>query len=318
MSTPPTPNTAAAAPLATAIDADKVITMTLEANQGPMCILDEALIRRIEATLKALPRDATGLILASASPRVFVAGADLKSIIAMSHDDLDRYLAYGQRVFGMLCDLPYVTVAAINGAALGGGLELAMHCDGLVASPAPMVPGKDGAPASPKPYPVGLPEAGLSICPGWGGTNLLPARVVDIAEAMRRTCTGKTWTIDSAMEVGLFDAVSEEASTASLLGTAKSWLLENRTLVSERRDGLPLHWLGRDHVINQAGIAIHEVRAELGAADPAKSCLEAMQAGLAGGRAGWDAALKVEREQLNRLRAAPVGKGAIDAFLTKK
>jgi len=307
-----------ALPLLTTIDADKVITVTLEANQGPMCILDEPLIRRIEATLQGLPRDAVGLILASASPRVFVAGADLKSIMAMSHDDLERYLAYGQRVFGMLCDLPYVTVAAINGAALGGGLELAMHCDGLVASPAPLVPGKDGAPASLKPYPVGLPEAGLNICPGWGGTNLLPARVADVAEAMRRTCTGKTWTIDGAIEAGVFDSVSPEATPESLLATAKSWLLENRPLVSERRDGLPLHWIGRDHVINQASVAIQHARATLGSNEPAKSCLDAMQAGLSAGREGWEAALKVERQQLNLLRAAPAGKGAIDSFLNKK
>ncbi len=308
----------AAEALPTTIDADKVITMTLAANQGPMCILDEALIRRIETTIKSLPRDAVGLILASASTRVFVAGADLKSIMAMSHDELERYLAYGQRVFGMLCELPYVTVAAVNGAVLGGGLELAMHCDGLVASPAPLVPGKDGGPATLKPYPVGLPEAGLKICPGWGGTNLLPARVADVADAMRRTCTGKTWNVDEAIEAGLFDSVSAEATSASLLEAAKAWLLENRLLVGERRDGLPLHWIGRDHVINQAGVALNHARGELGANEPAKSCLDAMQAGLSAGRTGWESALKVERQQLNLLRAAPAGKGAIDAFLNKK
>src|SRR4030095_4414837 len=79
---------------------------------------------------------------------------------------------------------------AINGAALGGGLELAMHCDGLVAAPPPS---RDGAPG--KPYPVGLPEAGLGLCPGWGGTNLLPARM-DAADAIRRAASGQTMTDD--------------------------------------------------------------------------------------------------------------------------
>src|SRR5688572_11348723 len=167
-----------------AVDADHITTITIEPNQGPMVILDHAIIKRLAATFSIVSEQKpAGVILASGSPRVFIAGADLKSIAAMSVSELENYLRYGQEVFGLLCTMPCSTVAAINGAVLGGGLEIAMHCDGLVAAPAPI---KDGVA---KPYPIGLPEAGLCICPGWGGTNLLAARM-DPADALTRTATG--------------------------------------------------------------------------------------------------------------------------------
>jgi len=296
-----------AAALPIDIDADRLATITIEPNHGPMVILDHALIQRLEATIIALrPQNPAGLVLASGSPRVFIAGADLKSIDAMTTTELEHYLAYGQRVFGLLCTLACPTAAAINGAALGGGLELAMHCDGLIA--APPAPGRDG---TIKPYPVGLPEAGLSICPGWGGTNLLPARM-EPREAMERTCEGRTLTFDQAVVAGLFDEVAP--GQAELLGTAKAWLKRRADVVGRRRDGLPLRWLGRDGPRNAAHAALVELLPTRMAADPGRACLLAVRAGL---EHGWGAALVVERTELNRLRHEPAGKAAISAFLSK-
>jgi enoyl-CoA hydratase/carnithine racemase len=283
--------------------------LTLEANQGPMTVLDEALIRRIKATLKLVPATCSGLILASGSPRVFVAGADLKQIQGLDVPALDRYLAFGQRVFGMLCALPCPTVAAINGAALGGGLELAMHCDALIAAPAPM---KDGQPG--RPYPIGLPEAGLSICPGWGGTNLLPARL-DPADAIRRTATGQTMTLDEAHRAGLLDALAPTPD--ALIDSAAAWLMEHRTIHGGRRDGLPLRWIGRPNVQAKVLAGYDRVREEfhLGpSTDAARAVLAAVAAGL---EHGWPAALDVERRELNRLRHTDAGRAAIQAFFDK-
>lgn len=280
--------------------------LTLEPNQGPMTVLDDALIRRIEATLKLVPSSCSGLILASGSPRVFVAGADLKQIQSLDTDALDRYLAFGQRVFAMLCALPCPTAAAINGAALGGGLELAMHCDALIAAPASM---KDGQPG--KPYPIGLPEAGLSICPGWGGTNLLPARL-DPADAIRLTATGQTMSIDQAHTAGLLDAMAPSAET--LLSTAADWLIAHRTINGQRRDGLPLRWLGRPNILAKSLAGYDRVRDDLPATDAARSVLAAVAAGL---ERGWPAALDVERRELNRLRHTDAGRAAIQAFFDK-
>lgn len=278
-----------------------VATLMLEQPGKPVVVLELEVFQRLEAALKALPRTLKGLVLASASERVFVAGADLKSIMDMDDDQLDRYLQYGSRVMGMIADVPCPIAAAIGGAALGGGLELAMHCDGLVGAPS----------ASGKPYPVGLPEAGLKICPGWGGTNLLPARM-DAAEALQRTASGTVMMFDEAKEKGLFDAVAPTA--AELLPTAKRWVLGRAAKGRIERDGSPSRWVGRVEKAKKAVEALDGVRSELEATEPGRAVAEAVNEGLL---RGYAAALAVERRQLIRLRGLPPAKEAIAAFFAK-
>lgn len=290
-----------------------IVTLRLDQSPSPphpMVVLDHDLIRRIESALLDIRKQGcTGLILASNSPRVFVAGADLKTIQSpltpgsqgWNDDRLDSYLAYGQRVFGMFCDFPCPTVAAINGAALGGGLEIAMHCDALIAAPS----------ASGKPYPIGLPEAGLSICPGWGGTNLLPARM-DAADAVQRTAAGRTLNFDEARAANLFDAVAP--SPESLHATAVGWINDHRARFS-RRDGQPSRWIGRPEHKARCEAAIDAVEPALPDTDAARACVKAIRAGL---REGWPAALEVERRELTRLRSTEPGRAAIAAFFGKK
>lgn len=289
-----------------------IVTLTLEQPGKPVVVLDHDLIRRLEAALRALPKTATGLVLASASERVFVAGADLNAIQQLSDDQLLKYLAYGSQVFGMISNLPYPTVAAINGAALGGGLELAMHCDALVASPPPS---RDGQPG--KAYPVGLPEAGLQICPGWGGTNLLPSRI-DPLDAIKRTALGQPMTFDEAAKAGMFDAVAPSGD--QLLATAKRWILDQRVRGRMERDGAPWRWTGRiGTAVTGRGPAtvlssLDRLRTELPETEPVKAVLDAVNAGLL---RGWKAALEVEQRHLTRLRNLPPGKDAIAAFFAK-
>lgn len=278
-----------------------IAVVRLEQAGSPMVVLDEPLIQRIEATLRALPKAAAGFVLASASPRVFIAGADLKSIQALSDTELDRYLAYGQRVFGMISTLPYPTVAAISGAALGGGLEIAMHCDGLVAAPS----------ASGKPYPVGLPEAGLAICPGWGGTNLLPARM-DAAEAISRTATGKPMLFDEAVAAGFFDRTAPSPET--LIQTCKQWIVDRHAAGTPPRTGAPSKWIGLLDAKARVSSALFALGDTLPRTESAVAVVKAVRAGL---EDGWQAALDVERRELVRLRSTPAGKAAIEAFFEK-
>lgn len=281
------------------------ITIVLEQPGKPVVVLDHELIQRLEATLKLVPRDCTGLVLASGSERVFVAGADLKTIREWPDDQLLRYLAYGSRVFGMLADLPFPTAATINGAALGGGLEVAMHCDALIAQrPKP----REDQPA--KPYPVGLPEAGLSICPGWGGTNLLPARM-NPREAIIRTASGKPMTFDEAESFGLFSRVA--LTHSDLEQTALTWIAEARAGFP-KRDGAPRRWIGRQAVKPDVLEALDAVRRDLPQTEAAKAVVEAIEVGLA---QGWQASLESEQRSLTRLRHTPEAVRAIDAFFSK-
>jgi enoyl-CoA hydratase/carnithine racemase len=290
--------------------------LRLEQPGKPVIVLDLELIQRLEATLSGLPSGLVGLVLASASERVFVAGADLRSISTLGDEELHRYLEYGAMVFQMLADVPYPTAAAINGAALGGGLELAMHCDALVGGPPGVRDGKPG-----KPYPIGLPEAGLSICPGWGGSCLLPARM-DPAEAIRRTATGTVMTFDDASAAGLFDVVAPSAER--LIDTAKGWVRAMATgagagagtgaKAHTRRDGAPSRHAGRPSCAGRVVDAIDAVRLDLPTTGSARAVLEAVDAGVT---RGWAQACRVERERLVHLRSTPEGRGAIEAFFAK-
>jgi len=281
-----------------------MVMLRLEQPGKPVVVLDHDLIRRLETTLKSVPAGTTGLILASASERVFVAGADLKAISEHSDDQLTRYLEYAARVFMLLAEAPFPTVAAINGAALGGGLELAMHCDAIIATPPPA---RDGQPG--KPYPVGLPEAGLGLCPGWGGTNLLPARM-DPTEAIRRTATGTPMTFDEAVAARFFDRVAK--GPADLILAAQQLCLELRGSV--KRDGTPRKWIGRPERARAVLDALDSVRPELPRTEAAAAVAEAIDAGLT---RGWDAAVSVERRRLVQLRHTPAARAALEAFFAK-
>ncbi len=287
-----------------------VVIIRLEQPGKPVIVLDEDLIRRLEITLRALPQNTRAMVLASASDRVFVAGADLKTINEADDATLDAYLAYGSKVFGMIPNLPFPSVAAINGAALGGGLELAMHCDGVVGAP-PV--SKDGQPG--KPYPVGLPEAGLGLCPGWGGTNLLPARI-EAGEAIVRTASGQNMTFDEASQRGFFDALAPDAS--QLLDIAIGWVLSKGPVGSARRHGEPTRpphrWIGRADVKSSVLEGLDRVRGTLPDTEAAAAVAQAVDAGLT---RGWPEALEVERRQLVKLRHTPAAKAKLSEFFAR-
>ncbi|MBU6412916.1 MAG: enoyl-CoA hydratase/isomerase family protein [Planctomycetes bacterium] len=285
-------------PFAIDMDSDGIATVKLDQPGRPVVVLDHDLLRRLEATLAALPRGIRGFILASASERVFVAGADLKTITEWSDDQLHRYLAFGSEVYLTLATLPCPTVAAINGAALGGGLELPMHCDGMIAARAA------------KPYPVGLPEAGLCICPGWGGTNLLPmwVKAESIPDAITRTCIGKPYMLDEAIAAGLFDQVVDSA--ADLIPACKAWLKSRRTSASNSRE------LWNGHTASRAAAvkALDSIRHELPGTDESRACAAALDIGLT---QGYLAALASERDSLVKLRHTPRAKEALANFFAK-
>jgi enoyl-CoA hydratase/carnithine racemase len=101
----------------------------------------------------------------------------------------------GRDVLAALEALPFPTVALIDGAALGGGFEVALGCDFRLAGTHPKVK-------------VGLPEVKLGLIPGWGGTQRTP-RIICPVDGARLVCTGETLSAESAHDVGLVDGVSE-------------------------------------------------------------------------------------------------------------
>lgn len=181
--------------------ADGSAVLWLDAPHQSVVVIDRPMITRLDATIDLLESDPPSmLIVRSRDQRVWVAGADLKEISQLDDNQLDAYLAEGQRVFGRLSALPFPVIAAVCGATLGGGLELAMHCHGIVASSLSL---------RGKPYSIGLPEASLGLCPGWGGTQLLPARVAP--DTSVPAIASGTPFISEAMPDGLCDVVVNTA-----------------------------------------------------------------------------------------------------------
>ncbi len=275
-----------------------VVTIRLEQPDRKVIVLDWELLRRLDATLDDIGDDIGGLVLASET-RVFVAGADLAEIDGLTDDQLDEYLAFGQRVFGRISALPCTSVAAIDGAALGGGLEIAMHCDHLLG----LRPGPDE-----RPYQVGLPECGLAICPGWGGTNLLPARI-DPAQAISLTSSGRTFTADDALKSGLFEGLYD--TSEDLMTAARD--LARQAKPSRSQPGEPFH-VSQAAASERVSSSLESVRSTLANTDAASAVVECIDAGLTD---GWQAALDCERRCLIRLRNSEEGRSRVQAFLSK-
>lgn len=130
------------------------------------------------------------LVVTSASPRFFCAGADLKAFAAGSARRRAMTALLGHEVFRKLENTPLIVVAAIAGHALGGGLELALACDLRFAA--------EGD------YKLGLTEANLGLFPGTGGTQRLP-RIVGLSRGLDLIVQGSTFGPAQAREYGLVD-----------------------------------------------------------------------------------------------------------------
>lgn len=124
------------------------------------------------------------------APRVFVAGADVKHMSAVPQEGNEvsrHYIASGQRLMCALEALPAPVIAAVDGLAFGGGFELALACDVILATPRSS---------------FGLPEAKLGLMPGWGGTQRLP-RLIGAHNARHLILSGDTIDATEAQRLGI-------------------------------------------------------------------------------------------------------------------
>lgn len=265
--------------------------------RGGVVVLDSWLIAQISETMRAVDRERPrGVILRSASARVFVAGADLAEIDALDDAALHEYLKAGSEAFSWFHRVACPTVALVHKAALGGGLELAMHCDGIVG----VMPAEGE-----KPWMIGLPECGLAICPGWGGTQMLPARI-DPELGIVRTVTGQPFPIAEAPD-GLLDARADTVDAG--LAEAARWIAAH-----PRAAALPSPKAIGRHMAPAVHQALARAHAAVPASEPATAVFGCICIGL---ERGWDAALAEERRQLVRLRGLPAARERLAAFLKR-
>lgn len=134
---------------------------------------------------------ARALLVTGAGEKAFIAGADIAAMQGMSALEARAFSEKGQRVMQGIEALPIPVIALVNGYALGGGCELALSCDWIVASERAV---------------FGQPEVNLGIPPGFGGTQRL-ARLIGRARALELVTTGRTVKADEALRIGLVNEV---------------------------------------------------------------------------------------------------------------
>ena len=140
------------------------------------------------------------LVITGAGPRAFSAGADIADLDGLTQAAAPAQMRRGQEVFNRIERLPVAVIAAINGFALGGGLELAMSTDIRIAAPAAR---------------LGQPEITLANVPGWGGTQRLP-RLIGRGRALELILTGEPVDAARAYEIGLVNQLADDCLPAAI------------------------------------------------------------------------------------------------------
>jgi 3-hydroxyacyl-CoA dehydrogenase/enoyl-CoA hydratase/3-hydroxybutyryl-CoA epimerase/3-hydroxyacyl-CoA dehydrogenase/enoyl-CoA hydratase/3-hydroxybutyryl-CoA epimerase/enoyl-CoA isomerase len=241
-----------------------------------------------------------GLILRSGKPGMFIAGADLRELGVAKPDPAltSKLVQRGLNVVAAFENLPYPTVAAIDGACMGGGLELALGFDYRLASTNPKTE-------------LGLPEVKIGLFPGWGGTQRL-SRLIGPALAAQMICSGEPAKAERARQLGLaFDVVPAE----QLVDEAKRLLEWANTSgewrAARKRKQQPVG-LSEEQASFTFAVTRAQVLAKTGGQYPAPlAALDAIQKGcnlpLADG-------LKVETEAFAPLVGSPISRNLIAVF----
>ncbi|MBI2373466.1 MAG: enoyl-CoA hydratase/isomerase family protein [Deltaproteobacteria bacterium] len=166
-----------------------VVRLTLD-REKVLNALSSAVLAELGRAIDAHAQNARVLVLTGAG-RAFVAGADISEMAELDPFAASRFSRLGHEVLGKLERLSAITIAEINGFALGGGLELALACDFAIAS---------------EKAKLGQPEVGLGVTPGFGGTTRLTRRV-GRARAIQMLATAETIGAAEALRIGLVNEV---------------------------------------------------------------------------------------------------------------
>jgi 3-hydroxyacyl-CoA dehydrogenase/enoyl-CoA hydratase/3-hydroxybutyryl-CoA epimerase/enoyl-CoA isomerase len=239
---------------------------------------DQSTVQSLTAALDALQGEdgIKGLLVTSGKP-VFIVGADITEFTAIfgaGADDIAGFTKQNNDNLNRIQNLPYPSCVAINGFAMGGGLEVCLACDFRVMSTVAK---------------IGLPETKLGILPGWGGTVRLP-RIIGVDEAVMWIATAKDQNSGAALKAGAVDAVAGpdelRAVAMSTLGNAIAGKLDYCQRRIDKSSPLPMN-------DTEAMMAFFTMKAmvaqQAGKNYPAPiKALEVIESGrCAGGRGRW-------------------------------
>jgi enoyl-CoA hydratase len=189
----------------------------LEINRPPANAYNTELLKELdEAVLNARFDDNVhAIVITGKLEKFFSAGADIKLLGSATLSYKNNFALHGHEVLMRIENTPKIVIAAINGHAQGGGLEIAMACDIRIGK-------KDGGR-------IGLPEIGLGVIPGMGGTQRLP-RLVGKGRAMELCATGKLIAFEEGLEMGLINHIYEKENFMDqVMEYARQYIVPNKS-----------------------------------------------------------------------------------------
>jgi 3-hydroxyacyl-CoA dehydrogenase/enoyl-CoA hydratase/3-hydroxybutyryl-CoA epimerase/3-hydroxyacyl-CoA dehydrogenase/enoyl-CoA hydratase/3-hydroxybutyryl-CoA epimerase/enoyl-CoA isomerase len=264
--------------------------------------LGQAVLADLEGLLAELRKrsDLVGLVFQSGKPGMFIAGADLKELGGARPDTAQsrKPVQRGLDLFAGFEDLPYPTVAAIDGSCMGGGLELALAFDYRLASNNPKTE-------------LGLVETKIGLIPGWGGTQRLP-RLIGPSPAAEMICAGEAAKAERARQIGLvFDVVSTEKLRDEALALVRWAASDGGWKEARRRKKQPVG-LSEEQAGFTFAVARGQVMMKTGGHYPAP--LAALTAIEKGCNLPLEEGLKVETAQFVPLVGSPISRNLIGVF----
>jgi 3-hydroxyacyl-CoA dehydrogenase/enoyl-CoA hydratase/3-hydroxybutyryl-CoA epimerase/3-hydroxyacyl-CoA dehydrogenase/enoyl-CoA hydratase/3-hydroxybutyryl-CoA epimerase/enoyl-CoA isomerase len=289
---------------------DDIALLTLDDPQSGANILSRHVLESLEEHLDELDKrkGLAGLVICSAKPGMFVAGADIREFVTWldaPKEEVSGFSRRGQKLFGRLSQGRYVSVAAIDGVCVGGGGELAVWCDRRV-----MTDGEKSA--------FGYPEVKLGIFPGWGGTARTP-RIVGLSNAIELVTGGENIDARTAAAMGLMNDVVAKSSS----DTAEDKLLT--AAIRMIRAEQATQQFRRDRELWAAPIQISDT--ELGFLGATASAyiqqqtkghypapLAALEVMLGAAGVDVDTACQMEADEFAKLFGSPVNRALINVF----
>jgi len=164
--------------------------------------LNPAVMEALDAAITELEADSDvrAVVLQGGGDKAFVAGADISAMQGYTPVEAEHFAASGQNTLARLASARFAVIAAVQGFALGGGCELAMACDLILAGPRAR---------------FGQPEVNLGVIPGFGGTQRLVRRV-GMSHALDLCLTGRMVKADEAMAMGLCSQILDDVKEGAL------------------------------------------------------------------------------------------------------
>ncbi len=263
---------------------------------------DRATVTSLTAGLDALEAESgiKGLLVTSGKA-VFIVGADITEftqLFGSAKEDIKPFTGVNNQNFNRLASLPYPSAVAINGFAMGGGLEICLACDFRVMSTAAK---------------VGLPETKLGILPGWGGTVRLP-RIIGVDEAVTWMATGADKKPEAALKAGAVDAVAAPEQlrdvTLATLQNAVDGNLDYQSRREQKHGPLPLNDI-------EAMMSFFTIKAMVGqqAGKNYPAPIKVIDVIEKARKMSLEDALEVEAEGFAELATTPVAAALVGVFL---